>query len=36
MWDVWRRSKMHTKFWWEKVENRERIENLDVNRRTVF
>jgi hypothetical protein len=27
---------MHTKFWWEKDEKRDRIEHLVVNWRTVL
>jgi hypothetical protein len=36
MWDVWRIREMHTNFWWENVEKRDRVENLDVNWRIVF
>jgi hypothetical protein len=36
MWHVWGRVEMHTWFWWEKWRERDHLQDIRVNRRTIF
>ena len=36
MWHLWGRGELHTGFWWEDMRERDRVEDLGVDGRSIL